>query len=366
MIYCPVSELAFSQVREDPFIEVTVIKQLLSRRNQTNEETLKILIIASGGCTALSLLTIPQLEIEAVDLNPAQLHLVELRRQALLHLSLDEQLQLIGADIATPETERLRLYTELRSHLPEATKVFWDKRQEEIAFGVNRVGRFEQLFRELAARIADVGLNPLQSPSDSIRYPQWHSIFETVFERNKLAKTFGEAAVNYSMDRSFGEHFADVFAQALQRFSPDGSPNNYFLTQVWDDRYSTGIEGVPIYLQPNAQKVIRSLGTDRLRLHQGAFAEKMPELAEVGQFDLIQFSNISDWMPLPDLHKMLKTAVACLKPGGAIIGRRLNGDHNLAAIMDEHLPVDRELSDKLQQTDRSFFYREVVVGFQQF
>jgi S-adenosylmethionine-diacylglycerol 3-amino-3-carboxypropyl transferase len=362
MIYCPVSELAFSQVREDPFIELTVIKRLLSSRNQTSEETLKILIIASGGCTALSLLTIPQVEIEAVDLNPAQLHLVELRRQALLYLFLDEQLQLIGADISTPQTERLRLYTKLRSHLQEATKAYWDKRQEEIAFGVNRVGRFEQLFRELAVKIADVGLNPLESPSDSVRHPEWQSIFENIFESNKLAKTFGEAAVNYSMDRSFGEHFADVFAKALQRFPQ----NNYFLTQVWNDRYSTGVEGVPIYLQPQAQTAIRSLDTNRLRLHQGAFAEKMPELAEVGKFDLIQFSNISDWMPLPDLHKMLKTAVACLKPGGAIIGRRLNGDHNLAAIMDEHLPVDRELSDKLQQTDRSFFYREVVVGFQQF
>ncbi|MBW4511703.1 MAG: BtaA family protein [Scytonematopsis contorta HA4267-MV1] len=359
MIYCPVSELAFSQVREDPLIELTVVKQLLFSRNQTNEETLKTLIIASGGCTALSLLTIPQLEIEAVDLNPAQLHLVELRRQALLHLCLDEQLQLIGADVATPETERLLLYTKLRSHLPELTKAFWDKRQEEIAFGVNRVGKFEQLFRELAAKIADLGLNPLESPKDSSGHAEWQSIFESIFERDKLAKTFGEAPVNYSMDRSFGEHFADVFARALKRFSPD----NYFLTQVWKDCYSTGVEGVPIYLQPSAQKVIRSLGTERLRLHQGAFAEKMPELAEVAKFDLIQFSNISDWMPLVKLNQMLKTAVSCLKPGGALIGRRLNGDHYLAEIMNKHLPVDKEFCENLLQIDRSFFYREVVVGF---
>jgi S-adenosylmethionine-diacylglycerol 3-amino-3-carboxypropyl transferase len=355
MIYCPPSELAFSQVREDPHIELQVIKKLAQQGHP-----LRILLIASGGCGALSLLANPYVEeIEAVDLNPAQLHLVELRRQALLHLSLDEQLQLIGADITTAETERLRLYKKLQMKLPEATQVFWDERQEQIAFGLNRVGRFEQLFRELTASFAAIGLEPLQSPNIAIEHPQWRSIFETVFERDKLAKTFGEAAVNYSMDRSFGEHFADVFAKALQRFSS----NNYFLTQVWGDRYSTGVDGIPIYLQPSVQTAIRSLGTERLRLHQGAFAEKMPELAELDKFDLIQFSNISDWMPLESLHQMLKTAVACLKPGGALIGRRLNGDHNLAAIMAEHLAVDELWSQDLQETDRSFFYREVVVGF---
>ncbi|MGL5062297.1 MAG: DUF3419 family protein, partial [Microcoleus sp.] len=263
MIYSPPTEIDFSQVREDPAIELQVINRLVAHQ----KHPLRILLIASGGCTALSLLVNPNVaQIEAVDLNPAQLHLVELRRQALLHLSLDEQLRLIGVNLAADETERLALYDKLRSHLPDATQVFWDKRLEQIAFGVNRIGKFEQLFRELAAEFSKIGLEPLTSPATVIEDSRWREIFEFVFDRNKLAQIFGEAAVNYSMDRSFGEHFADVMARSLLQFSPE---TNYFLTQVWRDSYSNFTDGLPLYLQAPAQTAIRSFGVDRLKLHQG-------------------------------------------------------------------------------------------------
>jgi S-adenosylmethionine-diacylglycerol 3-amino-3-carboxypropyl transferase len=68
-------------------------------------------------------------------------------------------------------------------------------------------------------------------------------------------------------------------------------------------------------------------------------------------------------MPLSDLHTMLTSAVHSLKPGGALIGRRLNGDHHLASVMADHLLVDDSLTTQLLASDRSFFYQEVVVGF---
>lgn len=357
MICAPPSDISFSQVREDPTIELQVIKQLA----QTQNHPLRVLIIASGGCTVLSLLSSPHIEhIDAVDLNPAQLHLVELRRQALLHLQLEQQLDLIGATKIT-QAGRVNLYNQIASQLPISTQNYWDARIEQIAFGVNQVGKFEQLFRELSASFTASGLNPLRNPDAVTINPLWQQIFETVFERNKLARIFGDAAVNYSMDRSFGTHFADVFAKALHKYTMA----NYFLTQVWNDSYSYGFDGVPLYLQPDVQISIRELGTSRLHLHQGAFVQKMLELATSQPYDLIQFSNISDWMPPNDLNEMLQNAVHCLKPGGALIGRRLNGDHHLASVMAKHIYIDKQLNHELLESDRSFFYREVVVGWAQ-
>jgi len=350
--YSPNSELAFSQVREDPRVEWQVIQRLAHRQD------LRVLLVASGGCTALSLLALPSVaSIAAVDLNPAQLHLVELRRQALQHLSQVEQLQLIGDKAG--ESSKVKFYESLRQHLPDATRNHWDERLDQIAYGVNQIGKFESLFRELAQQFTHAGLNPLHDPVAALNHPQWREVFETVFNRDKLIHTFGAAAVNYSMDRSFGTHFAAVFAEALQRFVPT---QNYFLTQVWRDRYAEGLEGLPLYLQAPFQAKIHQYGSDRLQLHQGHFAEVMVQLAQVEKFDLIQFSNISDWMPLPDLHQMLAQAVESLKPGGALIGRRLNGDHRLASVMAEHLAIERSLSAQLLASDRSFFYQEVVVG----
>jgi S-adenosylmethionine-diacylglycerol 3-amino-3-carboxypropyl transferase len=406
MAYLPLSDLAFSQVREDPIIELSLIKQLAEKQNHP----LRILIIASGGCTVLSLLENPNIEvIDAVDSNRSQLHLVELRRQALVNLPLNEQLLLVGActyqdtqkgianklennlENNTGLTQnvpnvgangrspsryhrgykvslrksynRLAIYQKIRPYLPADTQSYWDSKQEEIAFGVNGVGRFEVLFRELAAEFANLGVYPLHMGAIATSHPQWNQIFEKVFERDKLIRFFGEEAVNYSMDRSFGKHFADVFASSLQRFTPE---NNYFLTQVWADSYSNGIEGMPIYLQPASQGVIRSLGVDRLKLHHGIFTEKMVEMGTKQPYDLIQFSNISDWMPIPNLHGMLANAVEYLRPGGILIGRRLNGDHILADIMAKHLPIDKNQSSLFQENDRSFFYQEVVVGVKEY
>ncbi len=360
MTCCPAmcnsgSEIAFSQVREDPLTEWRVLNQLASHKSE-----LRVLLIASGGCTALSLLAHPAVNtVAAIDINPAQLHLVELRRQALQHLSLPEQRRLLGIDPA-PEAELLALYDRLRPYLPVATGTFWDERAEQISFGLNRVGRFEQLFRELALRFTAIGLDPLQNPDQAISHPQWQSIFEQVFERDKLAQTFGAAAVDYSMERSFGEHFADVFAQALRRYHPE---DNYFLTQVWRDTYPDRPEAVPLYLMPTIQRAILQAGADRLHLHQGSFETLLPQLTADAKFDLIQFSNISDWMPPNQLHAILATMVNSLYPGGALLGRRLNGDHHLATMMADHLRVDEALSQELLAADRSYFYREIVVGF---
>lgn len=355
------SEIAFSQVREDPSIEIHLIQKLA----QQKQKKLRVFVVASGGCTSLSLLSCPEIaDIIAVDINSAQLHLVELRRQCLLHLTLPEQYSLIGItdrvdNLETAQQHRLELYQQLRSHLPLSTRIFWDHHLEDISLGVNRSGRFEHLFRELAERFASMGIYPLDHPSSALEHPLWQETFHHIFEREKLSKLFGEAAVNYSMDRSFGEHFADVFSMALRRFEPQ---HNYFLTQVWSDRYPANIENYPLYLQPTVQDKILCLGCHRLSLRQGKFLEVLEKEGQNGKFDLIQFSNISDWMPIPVLEQMLSIARQYLQPHGWLLGRRLNGDHQLATIMNAYVKVDETLSYNLLQKDRSFFYQEIVAG----
>jgi S-adenosylmethionine-diacylglycerol 3-amino-3-carboxypropyl transferase len=348
-------DLAFSQVREDWWVEWQVLDRLAVAQS---DRPLRVLLVASGGCTALSLLGHPAIgQIDAIDANPAAIHLVEFRRQALAILSNDEVNCLVGSGNQGRQDQRLGLYDRLRSYLPTASQRFWDQRRDQISAGVNQAGRFEQLFRELATRFAAAGLQPLERPDEAIASPQWQPIFDAVFERQKLVDTFGPAAVNYSMDRSFGEHFGAVFAQAMQRFEPT---ENYFLTQIWADRYIEHFDGGPLYLQAAAQEILRPR-LSQLQLYTGEFIQQLAQLTE--PYDLIQCSNLSDWMPLPALNAMLQTIHARLTPGGAVIGRRLNGDHNLTDVMAAHFKVDRPFSQKLQTDDRSFFYSEVVVGW---
>lgn len=348
----PLSELLFSQVREDPGVEARVLDALPARA-----EGLRLLLIASGGCTALSLLADPRVaQVWVVDPNPAQLQLLALKASALDVLALPDQLRLLGA--LAPEDDpaaRLELYARLAPSLPPETRAYWDARPEQVGFGLNRVGRFEEIFRELSAAFAARGLEPREAAGSAA----WGEVFEEVFERGRLAETFGEAAVSYSMDRSFGAHFADVFARALAEGPLEG---NYHQHQVWRDAYPSP-EELPRYLRAEDQARIRQLGTDRLVAEAGALDERLAALAAGPGFDLIQTSNISDWMPIPALRELLRLAEACLRSGGVVLGRRLNGDHVLAEVFAEALRVEPSLNAELLSLERSRFYREVVAGF---
>ncbi len=345
----PASDVLFSQVREDPLLDLDVARRVAARRGAAA----RVLLIASGGCTAVSLLADDAIaEVHAVDANPAQLHLTALRQQAALALDADDVRELLDGAI-----ER---YARVRDRLPAAAREHWDARPDELRFGVNRAGRFEALFRELQHALASRGIDAVADPRGAIAHAGWRTSFQQVFERGKLARAFGEAAVAYSMDRSFADHFEQQFASALGRWPVD---ENYFLHQVLRDAYPADPAHAPPYLAPGFRAAAARLGGDRLWLHTGRFADRLPELAAAERFDMIQISNISDWMSLADLDALLDAARAGLSPGGAIVGRRLNGDHVLADRIARRFDVDRALGEALTARDRSFFYREVVVAW---
>lgn len=351
----PETDLYYAQVHEDPLLELRVIGRLLER----GERPLRVALVASGGCTALTLLGHPAVsELEAIDANPAQLHLTALKRQLLLTLPLDQQLTLLGALAGGSDQERLALYESCRAGLGGPTRDYWDAHRAAIAYGLNRAGRFEQLLRGLADELAAHGLDPLLHPRDVVLDPRFREAFERAFEPARLEAAFGAEAVRHSRATRFSDHFAEAFSRAMWRFLPE---ENYFLHQAWAGVYAPSRRQMPPYLQQDTQAVIRQLGAERMRLHAGDFANTLAGLA--GPFDLVVTSNITDWMPPSGLHGLVDAVRRQLAPGGALLARRLIGDHGLEAVVSEHLAVESTLSRELWLADRSFLYSEVVVAF---
>ena len=80
--------LYFAQVREDPLLEIEALAP-------TADDTL--VVVGSGGCTALSLLAAGAGRVAAVDLNRTQNHLIELKLAAVTALPHDSLLGMLGA-----------------------------------------------------------------------------------------------------------------------------------------------------------------------------------------------------------------------------------------------------------------------------
>eukprot|EP01130_Rhizamoeba_saxonica_P002336 TRINITY_DN12160_c0_g1_i1.p1 TRINITY_DN12160_c0_g1~~TRINITY_DN12160_c0_g1_i1.p1 ORF type:complete len:210 (-),score=44.27 TRINITY_DN12160_c0_g1_i1:66-695(-) len=185
----------------------------------------------------------------------------------------------------------------------------------------------------------------------------WDKIFNTVFDRDKLIDLFGEEAVSYSMEKSFARHFSEVFKYAIETYDVD---NNYFLHQIFFDHYNR--LSLPEYMDQDVYNALQSIPSGKLEIYEGDFWQyDARDIKE--KYDFIQTSNISDWMPVPKLHELIQEiSEEMLQPGGVLLMRRLNGDHNLEEIVSDYLVSDPDENELLKHKDRSFFYSELVVG----
>lgn len=336
------TDILFSQVREDPTIDlecVDITAKNMSRKINTH-------IITSGGCTALNLLPSENIHtLTSFDGNIAQNKLLNLKIAFLNSLNKQDYIDAISGK------NSIAFYNLVSNTLSLASREFWNNRQDDISFGINRIGTFENLFRDLSKRLRSISTDffsiDLQN-ADHLKL--WEEAFQTVFNHKKLALEYGENAVNFSMEKPFSKHFSDVFKKAQNKYR---GKKNYFLDQILFDSY---INEAPDYIQN-----WKNNSETKLITKTGHFINHLQNTPD-HSIDFIQLSNITDWMPLNDANSIFVILKKKLAKGGGILCRRLNGDHHLETELAKYFATDKNTNQRLLEMDRSFFYSEVVFG----
>lgn len=318
------AELKFAVVREDPDLEDEVLRRTPGRR---------ALVVASGGCTALTLLSRrPELEVTAFDLNPAQLQHVR--------------------DKAAAAVRGKARALNVRDPDPH---------------GLNQCGEFEKLFRTLRAFLCEFVADPgdvpkffsRKTPEESRQalVDKWAAhryfpvAFSLAFHDALLHTMFGPAATQHAEPGSYPGYFRDAFLRGLR--APSGL-DNPFLKHVLLGYY----DSEPEYAHGALSK--RSLA--RLQLVQGELPEVLarPELAAQ---DLYSLSNIFDWSE-DTLVAAWATALKKVAPvGSAILLRQLNNRRDLRRFFAPEFTFDDTLGEELLRRDRSLFYNRIEVAF---
>ena len=103
-----------------------------------------VLMIASAGCNVLNLLLHEPRRIVAIDLNPAQTALLELKLAGIRTLDHRGFLELLG--IVRGRT--LVRYDAVRRALSPDTRAWWDSNTWMLAHGVERTGRLDRFIAE--------------------------------------------------------------------------------------------------------------------------------------------------------------------------------------------------------------------------
>lgn len=317
--------IQFAVVREDPELEMELVEK---------HSVKKALLIASGGCTALSLkVRFPDLAITLLDPNPAQLDHV--RNKARL---LTQRAGLAAFNVGT--------------NAPQ---------------GVNQRGNFESLFRGLREFLIDLvmpigGMEALftdESDPSSIEeltsHKYWPVAFDMFFSDPILLAMFGPEAVQNAPPGSYPRYFQAVFEEGLAR---EDFRDNYFLHHVLLGHYLDRPAAWPYYLKATWEKPPREFDFDY-------FEGFVHHRKDLDQFDLIDLSNIFDWMSVEEQTDLAHLLAENMKSGGVVVIRQLNNQRCLADLFGSTFVFDEDRQNHWRRTERSLFYSQYNIAVKQ-
>lgn len=342
---CP---LAFAQVREDSELDRWAIKSL-------QKNNIKILMIASGGCTLAYLSSMSEISrIDVIDCNNSQIALSKFKLKLLEYYSPSERLAILG-------------YTEMHQELRQTVilEILSDLRYEKNIFGPlnlvsekgpDQIGRYEKLFEKLRNQIKpnDKSIyNSIMhntSLGESIK-SKLETDYKEIMSLANLVRLFGNEATQNAA-QSFSKHF---FKQTLQAFN-----NTSFKTSQspWLQTMLLGTFG------NNTTYPWLSLDKTPPRSRIHFFHKNALEyfLQNDKKYGFIHLSNILDWLNIEQAHTLLELVSKSLNASGKVLIRQLNSRLKISDFDIPNIQWDTKNSQKLAEKDRSFFYPKLHLG----
>jgi S-adenosylmethionine-diacylglycerol 3-amino-3-carboxypropyl transferase len=339
----------FTQSWEDPACDLAAL------RPQPGET---IFAIISGCDNVFGLLLSDPAEIIAVDLNPTQAYLLELKRAAFRRLAYAEMLNLLGVRAGT---ERQRLYQRLREDLSPAALEFWDARKKWFDQGLLACGGFERYYAMCRAMLRVViggrrlrRLFTLRLAEQRAFYVQewdtwrWRALVRIACSKYVLGRRLDPSWFTHAEVPSFGGHFASLVEHAVAELP---ARTNYFLAQLFLGRYVDEVI-VPDYLRPEHFETIRQ----RLDRITPVTADVCVAVQALGRqsVDCFALSNVFEYSPRVLFEQTLSALVRAARPGARFVLRNLLAPRRLADHAE--FLVDAALSARLRDADRGFIY----------
>lgn len=307
-------------VREDPRILFSEIK---------NRNIKSILMIGSGGCTALSYKAkFPHLNITLLDINK-------------------EQIALIKRKVSLLQKENYQQYF----FIDETTS------QENVQATLNGCGNFESLFRMMMRFIYEFVVSTedmkrvifdgkLNLTEDIFAHNYWSLAFELYFSDPMLITMFGQDTIQHAPQNSYPYYFQNVIEQAILDHNRS---TNYFLHHILFDSYFN--TALPYYLlhPPKHMDFTYIVGT-------------IFDVEHIGSYDMIDLSNIFDWMDLGQVECIVTLLQQKMKKNAIIIFRQLNNDSDIIALFGNDFYFDNRIAYNLKSQSQSLFYNQINLG----
>lgn len=338
--------ILFSAENEDSRSELKAFDSIVDQR---------VLVVTAGGGRVLNLLLGKPRSIVAVDLNPAQNALLELKVAALRELDHDGYLRFLGVRDAE---DRQRTYERLRPALSAPVQAFFDREPKKVEAGILFQGRFERFLGVVSnvTRLAGpFGLTRLLSAENlevqralvaRLETPIWRTITQALCRRSVLRLLSGDPGFyrNLPTDLPLHEVLYDRIHNHLRHNLLRDNP---LLQIVFFGRY-VHEPSLPVYLHADTFDAVKvALESVELDIVNATVDEALTEKRR-GGFDAFSLSDITSYLEESAQQSLFDRILAASRPGARICSRA-NIYHRPPAPeharkLDRNPTVERELA----------------------
>lgn len=260
------------------------------------KKELNVLMIASGGEHLFEMMTIPKMiHYDMIDMNEHQINLAKKK--------------FIALNVGNSDNPILK---------------------------EQNVGKFEKMFAILRSYFEKDELNSISMRSEK-DLDKLEFIVNILFSNKYLNAVFGDAATKYTVD-SFAKHFTFVFMEKLSE-KEENIKNIFYGKDIRNFKELS-----------DKMKSNESIQSVRWIVDSPQFYKSDKT------YDIVDISNIGDWMSQKDYAQVIENCKIMLNPNGKIIARKLLGDYSLKSVFNSH-------GFKVEESwDETCFYSEVVVA----
>jgi S-adenosylmethionine-diacylglycerol 3-amino-3-carboxypropyl transferase len=324
------------------------------------------LAITGSGSRPLELLISKPERVIAIDVNPSQNFLLELKMAAMRILPYPEFVSFIGI---TPCDSRIKIYQDLRSLISPQAGAFWDSHLGPIQRGVLYCGRWEKYLRRMSLllRIFRPAKSRRLMFSENLECQRvfWKGAWDDQFW-NTMLKIVGHRKLWEYVAREPGAEWIPSGASASQIMAHRlgrASRHIHFRKSAFAWLFFTGkynaAESLPCSLSPEYYQVIKE-GLPAVKIVTQSLSEYLQNTKEkFAAFSLSDFGSYAS----PEQYCQTWQAVtrASSQAGARVVEREFLVPRVPEEICGVKLERDRATEEKLALSDRSMVY-DFVVG----
>lgn len=324
-----------------------------------------ILCVTASGDRPLNLLSTESKHIIAIDANPIQNALFDLKKSAMNELDYDHYIAFMGLE---KHGSRIQTFNQLKKHLDDCTVKVWMRHLKKIDKGILYQGALEKLLcvashcvRMLRGRKIDQ-LFKFDCVNEQAQFinSKWHSPFwKGIFSfclHPWLTQLFIRDPCLYKhVDPQIhiGHYLHRRLHDSLVRFLAKENilVSLMFLGKVFKEAY-------PPYLEETGVEKIKQR-IDRLTFRTIDLVQYLEEAPD-NSFDCFSISDVASYLNGKDFTRMMHSIYRVAKPGARFCLRQVLSNHQIPDPLIENFKRNHELEQTLELEDRCFVYRFLV------